>query len=141
MAFSYNPSEQFHANIGVPFQITYRPTEQWLFEVSYLPIRTIHAKASYRFTPWLSAFVGYDWAAEVYALRDRPDDDDRFFMYDQRAATGLETSLGQFVSIVVQGGYAFDRFSFEGSQWDTTESNRINFGDGPFASLGISLRR
>ena len=49
IAFSYNPSPQFHANIGVPFQMTWRPTDEWQFQASYMLLRTVHIKAQYRF--------------------------------------------------------------------------------------------
>ena len=86
VAFNWNPSEQFHANIGIPFQVTYRPTDDWTFEAMYMPIHTIHAKATYRFSEQIRAFASYDWANEVYALADRVDDNERFFMYDQRGS-------------------------------------------------------
>ena len=56
VAFSYNPSPQFHANIGVPFHMTWRPTDDWQFQASYMLIRTIHVKSQYRIAerlmPW-----------------------------------------------------------------------------------------
>ncbi|MEI8375183.1 MAG: DUF6268 family outer membrane beta-barrel protein [Planctomycetota bacterium] len=143
VAFNWNPSEQFHANIGIPFQVTYRPTDDWTFEVMYMPIHTIHAKATYRFSEQIRAFASYDWANEVYALADRVEDNERFFMYDQRAALGLEATLVRFATVDVTGGYAFDRYSYEGSQtsaFNATQINRVDIGTGPFTALQLKLR-
>jgi hypothetical protein len=143
VAFNWNPSEQFHANIGIPFQVTYRPTDDWTFEAMYMPIHAIHAKATYRFSEQIRAFASYDWANEVYALADRVDDNERFFMYDQRAALGLEATLVRFATVDLTGGYAFDRYSYEGSQtsaFNATQINRVNIGAGPFAALQLKLR-
>ena len=32
IAFNYNPSPQFHANIGLPLQVVWRPTNNWQFQ-------------------------------------------------------------------------------------------------------------
>ena len=46
VAFSWNPSPQFHANIGLPLMVMWRPTDDWQFQASYMLIRTIHVKRS-----------------------------------------------------------------------------------------------
>ena len=50
VAFSWNPSPQFHANIGLPLMVMWRPTDDWQFQASYMLLRTVHLKAQYRFT-------------------------------------------------------------------------------------------
>ena len=113
IAYSYNPSPEFHANIGLPFQMTWRPNDDWRFEASYMLLRTVHAKAQYRLVNWLSAFAAYDWSNESYSLVDRPALNDRFFIYDQRASLGLQTA-GQYLTSSISAGYVFDRFLYEG---------------------------
>lgn len=140
VAFHYNPSDEFNAWIGLPFRITWRPTAQWLLEASYMPIHVIHAKARYRICETVSAFAGYDWSSEAYSLRDREASRDRLFLYDQRLAAGVEWGLSALLTATISAGYSFDRFTFEGRQWDTTGTNRIDLGDGPFGSLGLGLR-
>lgn len=140
VAFNWNPSEKFRANIGLPFQLTYRPDEHWVLEASYMLIHTIRAKATYRFGERMAVFGAYDWSSEVYSLADRVDDDERFYMYDQRLTLGLETALASFATLTVTAGYAFDRYSFTGTRWDTTGDNRVDIGDGPLATLQLGLR-
>ena len=48
IAYSYNPSPQFHANIGLPLQVVWRPTDAWQFQATYMLLRTVHCKAEYR---------------------------------------------------------------------------------------------
>ena len=140
VAYYYAPSDDFHMNIGLPFSIMYRPFERLSLEASYMPIHTIHAKAKYKITGWLSAFAAYDWAFDNYALADRMDVNQRFFMYDQRLAAGLESKLGEHGFVELASGLVFDRYSFEGKQWDTTQFNRVDFGSGPFVMLQAGLR-
>jgi hypothetical protein len=44
------------------------------------------------------------------------------------------------VDLDVSGGFAFDRFWFEGEDFDDRGFNRINLTDGPFASANIRVR-
>ena len=139
IAYSYNPSPQFHANIGLPFQLTWRPDDDWRFEASYMLIRSIHAKSQYRLVPWLSAFAAYDWSNESYSLVDRPEINDRFFIYDQRASLGLQTA-GQYLTSSISAGYVFDRFLYEGESLAPNRTNAVDLGAGPFAAVNVGLR-
>ena len=122
-------------NIGLPFSMMYRPIDRLTLEASYMPIHTIHAKAKYKLADWLRAFAAYDWANDSYALADRVDVNQRFYMYDQRLAAGLESKIGEHCFAELAAGLIFDRYSFEGKQWDTTQFNRVSFGNGPFVTL------
>ncbi len=141
VSYSYNPSDQFHANIGLPFMLSYKPNDRWSFVASYMLIHTIHVKAIYKIADRLNAFAGYDWSNEVYMLRDRIVDSDRFFLYDQRVTLGLDFPMTSWLSAELVGGYAFNRFSFSGSQWDSVGTDRVDIDPGPFVSLGVSVRR
>jgi hypothetical protein len=140
VAFSWQPSPQFHANIGLPFSVTYRPTKQLRFEASYMPIHTIHAKGSYHFTEPFSAFAAYDWVDEAYSLEDRVSYNERLFLYDQRVSGGLEYKIAPAAKVDFIGGYSFSRFSFEGTSWDTAGVNRIDLGNVPFVMLRLEYR-
>ena len=104
-------------------------------------IHTIHAKASYKIAERVNAFAGYDWSNEVYTLEDRVVDSDRFFLYDQRVTLGLDFPVTSWLSAELVGGYAFNRFSFSGSQWDSVGTDRVDIDPGPFMSFGVSVRR
>jgi hypothetical protein len=140
VAFSWNPSPEFHANIGLPLMVMWRPTDDWQFQASYMLIRTIHIKAQYRVTDRVRAFAAYDWSNEAYSLLDRPELDDRLFIYDQRASLGLQAALAPHWTASVSGGFVFDRYMFEGTSSSSTSSNRVDLGNGPFAALNLGTR-
>ncbi len=140
VAFNYNPSPQFHANIGLPFLVTWRPTDDWQFQASYMLIHTIHLKAIHRLADRLSVFAAYDWSNETYMLLDRPEENDRFFLYDQRVSMGLQALLAPHWTASVSAGYVFDRFMFEGTSFASQGFDRVNLGNGPFASLNLGVR-
>jgi hypothetical protein len=141
VSYSYNPSDQLHANIGLPFTLTYQPTDRWTLTASYMLIHTIRARATYKIAEHVNVFGGYDWSNEVYMLRDRVNESDRFFLYDQRVTLGVECPVTSWLTAELTGGYAFNRYSFSGSQWDSVGTDRVDVNPGPFMSLGVSLRR
>jgi hypothetical protein len=140
VAFSYNPSPQFHANIGLPLMVMWRPDDVWQFQASYMLLRTVHCKATCRLGSRLSAFAAYDWANEAYMLLDRPETDDRFFLYDQRVSLGLQWLAFRHWTAATSAGYAFDRYMYEGTSASGGGSNHIDLGAGPFLMLNLGAR-
>jgi hypothetical protein len=140
VAYSWNPSPEFHANIGIPFQINWRPTDDWQFQASYMLLRTIHVKSTYRFSHAISAFAAYDWSNESYILLDRPEENDRFFIYDQRVSMGLQLAVIDNWTSSLSAGYIFDRYFFEGTSFSSANGNQVDLGAGPFASLNLGVR-
>ena len=141
ISYFWNPSDQFQMSIGLPFKIMYRPDDRWTFEASYMPIHTISAKASYRFCDKLRLVGGYTCTNEAYSLYDRTDNNDRFFLFDQRVSLGLESPICKWVTVDLTAGYAFDRYSYTGQQWDSAQYDRVDISDGPFIMLSLQLRR
>jgi hypothetical protein len=140
VAFSWNPSPQFHANIGLPLMVSWRPDEDWQLQASYMLIHTIRVKLKYRLADRLSAFAAYDWSNEAYTLLDRPEENDRLFFYDQRLSLGLQASFWRAWTASLSAGYVFDRYMFEGTSFASTSANRVDLGNGPFTSLNLGVR-
>jgi hypothetical protein len=140
VAYVWQPSDQFCANIGLPLQIVYRPLDDLTFDVSYMLVRTIHARATYRLSPLFLVYGGFDWANESYFLADRVDTRERFFYYDKRLSAGLRANLGRHASLDLAGGYVFDRFYFQGRSYSDSQNDRVTVGDGPFVSLQLLTR-
>jgi len=140
VAFIWQPSDCLRINVGLPFAVLYRPTDKWTFEFSYMLIRSVHARATYRLLDRLRIYGGYDWSNEGYFLADREDIRDRFFSYDQRVGTGLQYLLGRQALLDLGAGYSFDRFFFEGRQYSSNNLSRVDVGDGAFLSLRFEYR-
>jgi hypothetical protein len=140
VAYIYEPSDQFRAVIGLPFQLMYRPVEDLTLDFSYMLLRTVHARATYRVWPRVRLYAAFDWENESYLLANRPSDNDRFFYYDMRLTGGVQLIVGKHVSVDLAGGYTFDRFYFEAAQYSGNNFNRLNIGDGPFAAIQFQAR-
>ncbi len=116
----------------------YRPVDDLTLDVSYMLLRTVHARATYRLASWMRLYTGYDLENEAYPLADRTNVRDRLFYYDQRLSAGLQFPLSTNASLDFSGGYTFDRFYFEGQKFNDRNNNRIDVGAGPY--LGLQFR-
>ncbi len=142
LAYWYQPSEELRLLLGFPFaSLEARPWRDLTVQLSWVLIRTVHARATYRLLDPLSLYTGFDWRNERYLRVDRPDSDDRLFYYEKSLIAGLRVDLSKAVSLDATGGYAFDRFYFEGEDYSDRNHNRLDIGDAPFFSgrLGVKL--
>jgi hypothetical protein len=140
VAFLWWPTDNFRMNIGLPFQINYRPIDEVTIDFSYMLLHTVHARVTYRPIKPLRFYVAYDWDNESYFLADRADVNDRLFYYDQRVTGGVAYDVCRGVALDLSGGYVFDRFYFEGQHFSDQNNNRLNVGDGPFVALQCRVR-
>jgi hypothetical protein len=140
VAYIYSPSDNLRVNIGLPFQVYYRPTDELAFTFSYMLLRTIHARAIYRVARPLRVYAGFDWSNESYFLADRPDTRQRFFSYDKRLSAGILYSLSPNLLLNLSTGYEFDRLYFEGVSYSDRGNNRVDVDAAPFLSFQIQTR-
>jgi hypothetical protein len=140
VAYVWVPSDDFRMNIGLPFMVWYRPIEDLTLEASYMLLTTIHARATYRFCAGLRAYVGFDWTNESWYIVPREDDKDRLFYYEQRLSVGAMTNIGRTFLLDVSTGYAFNRFYFEGHNYNDRNFNRVDVDPAPLLSVQAQLR-
>ncbi len=140
VAFAWAPSEQFRMNIGLPFMVWYRPTEDLTLEASYMLLTTVHARATYRLCQPVRVYAGFDWSDESWYLVPRADDKDRLFYYEKRLSAGVVTNVGRQFLLDVSTGYVFDRFYFEGHNYNDRHFNRVDVESAPLLSVKAQLR-
>ena len=90
--------------------------------------------------PAFGVFGEFNWRNERYFRADRTDDDDRLFYYEKNVNGGVRVNFLKHLSLELSGGWAFDRFYFEGEDYDDRDDNRIDVENGPFAKAMVSVR-
>lgn len=140
VAYEWRPSDSFTANLGLPFQITYRPTELWTLDFSYVLMTTVHAQGSYQFHENYRFSGGFDWQNQSWFLNDRTDSKERLFLYDKRLAVSLQSTSFKYLTLDFSTGYLFDRFYFTGRNYNDQDHDRVDIGNGIFASIQAWLR-
>jgi hypothetical protein len=139
-AYWYEPSKTFRAIIGAPISaIRYKPFDSLTLEASYFFIRTVSATATYEMNKKLSLYGTFDWNNELYLRAERENNRHRLFYYDKTLSAGLKFKPWQYVTIDISGGYSFDRFFFEAKEYDNRNDNKIDIGNGPFASAKVGI--
>jgi len=140
IAYMHRPSEDFTAFLGVPFMyVKYKPADRWTLTASYIIPRTVHASISYELSDEFSLHGGFDWSSDTFFRHDRNDNDDRLFYYNKTLSAGIRWDITDDLYLDLSGGYCFDRFFFEGEDYDDRSFNRINIGDGPFIALRAAI--
>lgn len=141
VAYEWKPDERLSLFAGLPYtSVRWAPIEQLSLEGTYFIPRTIHAQINYLPIKPLKIYAAFDWESWRFFRADRPDDDDRLQYYEKRVAAGVRWSFDATAYVDFSGGYAFDRFFFEGEGYDDRGDHRVNVSDGPFLMLQFGLR-
>jgi len=138
LAYGWNPSERLQVNIGLPFSVNWKPSDEWTLAFSYVPLLNINSRLTYAFDPCLRFFGGYEYLTETYLLAGRTDTNDQFFSIEQRLITGVQWDVWKGASVEVNGGYSFGRYYGEGDNQFSSLRDKVDIGSGPF--LGAAFR-
>ena len=141
IAYVWRPDERFEAKIGLPPSVEWRPTDDWTFSVNYFPLVNVNAVARRRLAEGLSFLAFYRTDTEIYFLADRLQDDERFYVFDQRAAVGLERVLGRGFAVEAMVSYLFDRTLFQGTSFSSGRTDVVRYDPGLGLSLQVLWRR
>jgi hypothetical protein len=140
IAYAWVPSDNFTALIGFPFSfIRYKPFEKLTLDAEYYPFWTVRTRATWEIARPLRAYVGFQWDSDHFYRADRDDKDDKIFYREMRIYAGARFDL-RHVGFEVIGGYAFNRFYFEGEGYSDRNDNRFDVGDAPFVVGRLYLR-
>ena len=140
IAYAWVPSDRFRAVIGFPFSmIQYKPFESLTLDAEYFPIYTVRSRATWEIFRPLRAYVGFQWDSDHFYRADREDKDDKIFYREMRLYAGIRFDL-RHIGFEVTGGYAFNRFYFEGEGYSDRHDNRIDVGSTPFIVGKVNLR-
>ncbi len=137
----YAPSKRFQVLAGVPFSSLHlRPLADLDLNLSYAMVRTLRARATYHLVKPLSVYTGFEMFHQCYLLADRAHSENRLFLYQKRALAGTAYELGHGLVLDVSGGWAFDRFFFEGENYGDRWQDRLSLEDGAFFAGQIGYR-
>lgn len=139
--YFYQPSREFHALLGAPVTFfSWQFQEKWKFFASYIFPRKLHAELSYAAMEKAKLYGRFDWRSRRWFRAKRDDDSGRLNYYEKLARGGVQFDLTKTFTIDVHAGYAFDRFFYEGDDYDDRSFNRISVSDGPFAGIEAAVR-
>lgn len=126
--------------VGIPMVgLQFFPDRIVNLEGFYFPARNVGAQMNVDPKRWLRAFTFFQWFNERYFRNARLDNKDRLFYYEKRAGAGLRFRTRFGMEVTASGGYAWDRFFFEGRDYDDRFDSRISIDPGPFMNVQIGF--
>jgi hypothetical protein len=141
VGYWYEPNDQARLVVGIPFAyLNLRPVKEVSLSFSYFIVRSVRARVTYSPLSFLQLYGNFEWRNESYYRAERQDDKNRLFYYEKQISAGIQVSLNRQVSIDLSGGYAFDRFYFEGRDYEDRDQNRVSIGNGPFVALRAGVK-
>ena len=132
----------FSALLGAPLLfVNWRPAGRLNLRGFYFPIHTVFLGGEYELGGGWKLFSSYRWENDRYYRYGREKREQRLFWYEQRLETGIAWSTGSGIELALSGGYAWDRFFFEGKSYgDNRTDNRLDISDGPFLTARFRAR-
>ena len=140
-AYVWRPSERFSANIGVPFSLRYQPTQAWTLTADYRPLTAVNLRASRALGDALNVYARYEIVNETYWLAERTNSQDRLYLFDQRAALGIDRALPAGFKLDLSAAYVFDRSIFQAESFSDGRRDVLNISPGAAISLMLLWSR
>lgn len=110
LSYNWKPSDTFQMSIGLPCNLQWKPIDRLTIDVSWFPIMSVNALATYEVTDKLNIYGGYQNVSDSYFLADRVNRDDQFVANEQQLIIGLRRDLTEKLSFDINAGYAFSRY-------------------------------
>ncbi len=140
VGYQFDRGDTLSGLVGLPILfLRYTPDERWTLQGRYLIPRNVDARVGYRLFDDVELYGRYTWGGDPFLRHDRRDDDDMLVYYEMRAALGVAWEIHDRVTLDASAGWAFDRFWYEGEDYDDRGRNRINLSDGPVAQVNLRI--
>ncbi len=141
LAYVWRPDDRLTAQLGIPFSLNYRPNDRWTLAADYRPLTEVRVRATRKLADGWNAYAGYEMTADTYFLAERLRTADRLYLFEQRAAIGLERRLPAGFRFDVSASYLFDRRIFQAESFFDGRHDELRIGSGPMLSLGLRWQR
>ncbi len=139
-AYIWKPTPKYTFVIGAPLaMMDLRFNEKTYWKTSYLLLRKLSTEAGRNLTKEIVQFVGFDWDQQDYYRSSNKDLDDKLTYHEKRVTGGFRYTLSPGTSFELAGGYAFQRFWYEGLDYGDRHYNRLNIDDGGFAQARLNM--
>lgn len=141
LAYWARPTPRSIVVLGVPYSsVRWAGDSGWGASLSYSLLRTLGAEANYRFSKSLQAYAGFHMDSESHFRAGRDRRKDRLWYYEKRVQAGVRLDPSPHWSLELVGGHTFDRYYFEGEDFEDRTGDRVSVADGPFLRAEAAVR-
>lgn len=141
VAYVWRPHDQLTMNIGVPFSVKYQPNESLTLSGSYMPLTNVNLMATQELGQSWKLYGGYQVVNETFALADRAETDERFYVFDQRLTMGVKRELGLGFWLDFSAAYVFDRSMFQATSFAGDRRDELTIDPGVAGTIQLIWTR
>lgn len=141
LAYVWRPYAGVEAKLGLPAGLEWAPDDDWSLSLGYTPLVNATAVLRRRLPAGFSAVALYRTDTEIFFLADRTDNQERFYLFNQRVAVGLERILAGGFALEATADYVFDRSLFQGTSFFSGRTDVLAIAPGAGLTLQLLWRR
>lgn len=141
VSYTWRPTPQLEANLGIPFSLNYRPTESLTITASYQPLNNVQVLVRQSLGDAWTIYGSYRTVSETFLLAERLKDRERTYVFDQRLSLGIEHQLGRGWSVDLSAAYVFDRQMFQAEKFSGSRRDELAIDPGVAGMLQFSWTR
>lgn len=141
VSYTWRPNDRLRLDLGVPFALEYRPTDAWTLTAKYTPLVNAEALATRTLNEAWSLYGGYRTTNDAYFLADRTNDQERFYLFDQRLLLGVRRQLPWRLTLDFAAAYVFDRELFQAEQFSSGRQDQLDIEPGVAGMLQLAWTR
>lgn len=140
VAYQFSFRERDWAMVGLPVSALHMQLlERLELDLSYAMIRNARAKLTWKALDELDVYGQFVWGSQGFWRAARPDEDDALLFYEKKLSLGTDWSPWENLKVGLEAGLAFDRFIFEGNDYNDNDDNRIGLTKSLFGGVSVRL--
>jgi hypothetical protein len=138
VAYSFEWEYHLSFVVGFPYSsLSWTPNEHVEIRGKFLVPDELAGTAIYHFNKKFAVYASYEDEIEAFDMSGLPDNT-RIFYFERRAEAGIRISPSSWSSIIVAGGYAFNR-KFE-TGFDVRDADRFDkLSQEPYLRVGFEV--
>jgi hypothetical protein len=127
--------------LGLPYLLLDKQlSPSWRFLAEYEAPREATFELSHRLMKDLTIHVDAALTSENFFRRANPRTEERMTFRETRVGGGFRYALGPDVTFKAGGGYAFERYWYEGEDFSDRRRNRVEIDDAAYVEFGFGAR-
>ena len=121
--------------------VSFQPFDAWTLTADYRPLTAVNLRVGRALGNEWSVYARYEIVNETFWLAERTNSQDRLYLFDQRAALGIERSLPAGFKLDLNAAYVFDRSIFQAESFSDSRRDVLNISPGAAISLLLHWSR
>ncbi len=110
ISYSYNPSKNFNALIGLPLSLQYSPNSEFSITSKYTPPQSLKLKASYKIDQSNTGYISYMISnPQAFRPSQRFDKETFLFYNEKKYSAGVNSKITKSLFFDLNALYLYDR--------------------------------